>query len=183
MKKKLVILTLIIAITVVFLGLTQTIYAQENKLLMKQKMLPCKSGEFRETMDKRLKGSPDMKMEEFIKSLNLSEEQVTEIKKVLLDFQKDTLLLRNSLQIKELEVKTLLLEPLTEMTKIKAKYEEIAELQVEIKVKTIEGYLVIKGLLTPDQQAKLPLGVPSQIFAYQKMGQGRGEMMKSCGCK
>jgi hypothetical protein len=59
MKKKLVILTLIIAITVVFLGLTQSIYAQENKPLMKQKMLPCKSGEFREMMDKRLKGSPD----------------------------------------------------------------------------------------------------------------------------
>jgi Spy/CpxP family protein refolding chaperone len=130
-------------------------------------------------MDKRLKGSPDMKMEEFIKSLNLSEEQVTEIKKVLLDFQKDTLELRNSLQIKELEVKALLLGPLTEMTKIKAKYEEIAELQVEIKVKTIEGYLEIKGLLTPEQQAKLPLGVPSQIFAYQKIGMGRGKMMKS----
>ena len=54
-------------------------------------MLPYKSGEFREMMGKRLKGSPDMKMEEFIKSLNLSEEQVTEIKRVLLDFQKDTL--------------------------------------------------------------------------------------------
>jgi Spy/CpxP family protein refolding chaperone len=180
MKKKLVILTLIIAITVVFLGFTQSIYAQENKPLMKQKMLPYKSDEFRETMDKRLKGSPDMMMEEFIKSLNLSEEQVTEISKVLLDFQKDNLVLRNSLQIKELEIKALLLEPLTEMTKIKAKYEEIAELQVEIRVKTIEGYLEIKGLLTPEQQAKLPLGVPSQIFAYQKMGMGSGKMMKSC---
>ncbi|MCJ7790755.1 MAG: Spy/CpxP family protein refolding chaperone [Candidatus Atribacteria bacterium] len=179
MKKKLVILTLIIVITVVFLGLTQSIYAQENKPLMKQKMLPCKSGEFKEIMDKRLKCNPDMMMEEFIKSLNLSEEQVTEIKKVLLDFQKDTLELRNSLQVKELEVKVLLLEPLTEMTKIKAKYEEIAELQVEIRVKTIERYLEIKGLLTPEQQAKLPLGVPSQIFAYQKMGMGRGKMMKS----
>jgi hypothetical protein len=31
MKKKLVILTLIIVITVVFLGLTQSIYTQENK--------------------------------------------------------------------------------------------------------------------------------------------------------
>ena len=89
MKKKLVILTLIIAITLVFLGLTQSIYAQENKPLMKQKMLPYKSGEFRETMDKRLKSNPNMmKMEEFINSLNLSEEQITEINKTLLDFQK-----------------------------------------------------------------------------------------------
>jgi Spy/CpxP family protein refolding chaperone len=52
-------------------------------------------------------------------------------------------------------------------------------LQVEIRVKTIERYLEIKGLLTPEQQAKLPLGVPSQIFAYQKMDMGRGKMMKS----
>jgi len=180
MKKKLVILTLIIAITVVFLSLTQSIYAQENKPLMKQKMLPYKSGEFREKMDKGLNFNPNMmKTEELIKSLNLSEEQVTEIKRVLLDFRKDTLELRNSLQIKELEVKALLLEPLTEMTKIKAKFEEIAELQVEIRVKTIEKYLEIKGLLTPEQQAKLPLGVPSQIFTQQKMGMGRGKMMKS----
>ncbi len=179
MKKKLVILTLIIAITVVFLGLTQSIYAQENKPCMKQKMLPYKSGEFREMMDKRIKANPDMKMEEFIKSLNLTEEQIAEINKTLLDFQKNTLELRNSLQIKELEVKVLLLQPLTEMTKIKAKYEEIAGLQVEIRVKTIERYLEIKGLLTPEQQAKLPLGVPSQIFSYQKMGMGRDKMMKN----
>jgi Spy/CpxP family protein refolding chaperone len=180
MKKKLVILTLIIAITVVFLSLTQSIYAQENKPLMKQKMLPYKSGEFRKTMDKGLKCNPNMiKMEEFIKSLNLSEEQVTEIERISIDFQKNILELRNNLQIKELEVKELLLEPLTEMTKIKEKFEEIAELQVEIRVKTIERYLEIKELLTPEQQAKLPLGVPSQIFARQNMGMGRSRMMKS----
>lgn len=177
MKKKLVILTLIVAITVVFLSLTQSIYAQENKPLIKQKMFPYKTGESKEMMDKGLKGCPDRKMGEFIKSLNLSEEQVTEIKRVLSDFQKDTLELRNSLQIKELEVKALLLQPLTEMTKIKAKYEEIAGLQLEIRVKTIEKYLEIKGLLTSEQQDKLPLGVPSQIFSYQKMVMGRDKMM------
>lgn len=63
------------------------------------------------------------------------------------------------------------------MTKIKAKYEEIAGLQVEIRVKTIERYLEIKGLLTPEQQEKLPLGIPSQIFALEKFGTGR--MMNS----
>jgi len=181
MKKKLVILTLIIAITVVFLGLAQSIYAQENKPLMKQKMLPYKSGEFRETINKRLKNGndPEMKMEEFVNSLNLSEEQVTEINRTSIDFQKNILELRNNLQIKELEVKALLLEPLTEMTKIKEKFEEIAELQVEIRVKTIERYLEIKGLLTPEQQAKLPFGVPSQIFAHQNMDMRQGKVLKS----
>jgi len=48
--------------------------------------------------------------------------------------------------------------------------EEIANLQVELKVKTIEKYLEVKDLLTPEQQAKLPLGIPSQIFALEKLG-------------
>lgn len=157
MKTKLIVLTLVVAITVVFLGFTQSSYAQQDTPLVKQKMQQQKSNVFREMMEKRLKDSPAIRMEGFIKSLNLSEEQIAEINKTLLDFQKDTLELRNSLQIKELEVKTLLLQPLTEMTKIKAKYEEIAGLQVEIRVKTIERYLEIKGLLNPEQQAKLPL--------------------------
>ena len=67
MKKKLVILTLIVAITVVFLSLTQSIYAQENKPLIKQKMFPYKTGESKEMIDKGLKSYPDRKMREFIK--------------------------------------------------------------------------------------------------------------------
>jgi len=81
------------------------------------------------------------------------------------------------MQIKELEIKALLLEPETELVKIRAKLEEIADLQVELKVKTIEKYLEIKDLLTPEQQAKLPLGIPSQIFALEKFSTGR--MMNS----
>ena len=116
-------------------------------------------------------------MIEFIEYLNLSEEQITEVKKISLDFQKDTLELRNRMQIGELEVKTLLLKPQTELVKIRAKLQEIADLQVELKVKTIEKYLEIKDLLTPEQQAKLPLGVPFQIFALEKFSTGR--MMNS----
>jgi len=177
MKKKLVILTLMVAITVVFLGFAQSSYAQQNTPLVKHKMQQQKSSVFREMMERRLKDSPAVKMREFIESLNLSEEQITEINKTLLDFQKDTVELRNSIQIRELEVKALLLEPQTELVKIRAKMEEIANLQVELKVKTIEKYLEIKDLLTPEQQAKLPLGVPSQIFALEKLSTGR--MMNS----
>ena len=177
MKTKLMVLTLVVAISVVFLGFAQSSYAQQNAPLVKQKMQQQKSSVFREMMERRLKDSPAVKMGEFIESLNLSEEQKTEINKTLLDFQKDTVELRNSMQIRELEVKALLLEPQTELAKIKAKMREIADLQVELKVKTIEKYLGIKDLLTPEQQAKLPLGVPSQIFALEKFGTGR--MMNS----
>ena len=170
MKTKLMVLILVVAISVVFLGFAQSSYAQQNAPLVKQKMQQQKSSVFREMMERRLKDSPAVKMGEFIESLNLSEEQITEINKTLLDFQKDTIELSNSIQIKELEVKALLLEPQTELVKIRAKLQEIADLQVELKVKTIEKYLEVKDLLTPEQQAKLPLGVPSQIFALGKLG-------------
>jgi len=170
MKTKLMVLTLVVAISVVFLGFAQSSYAQQNTPLVKQKMQQQKISVFREMMERRLKDSPAVKMREFIESLNLSEGQKTEINKTLLDFQKDTVELRNSIQIRELEVKALLLEPQTELVKIRAKLQEIADLQVELKVKTIEKYLEVKDLLTPEQQAKLPLGVPSQIFALEKLG-------------
>jgi Spy/CpxP family protein refolding chaperone len=173
MKTKLIVLTLVVAITVVFLGFAQSSYAQQNTPLVKQKMHQQKSSVFREMMERRLKGSSTIRMEGLIKFLNLSEEQITEINKTLLGFQKNSLELRNRMQIKELEIKALLLEPEIELVKIRAKLEEIADLQVELKVRTIEKYLEIKGLLTPEQQAKLPLGIPSQIFALEKFSTGR----------
>ncbi|MGB6606337.1 MAG: periplasmic heavy metal sensor [Atribacterota bacterium] len=170
MKTKLMILTLVVAISVVFLGFAQSSYAQQNAPLAKQKMQQQKSNVCRGMIEKRSINGPTIRMEGLIKFLNLSEEQITEINKTLLDFQKDTVELRNSIQIKELEVKALLLEPQTELVKIRAKLQEIADLQVELKVKTIEKYLEVKDLLTPEQQAKLPLGIPSQIFALGKLG-------------
>lgn len=177
MKTKLIVLTLVVAITVVFLGFAQSSYAQQNRPLVKQKMQHQKSSAFMEMMERKQGDYPAMRMEEFIKFLDLSEEQITEIKKTLLGFQKNTIELRNRMQIKELEVKALLLEPETELAKIREKLKEAADLQVELKVKTIEKYLEIKDLLTPEQQAKLPLGVPSQIFALGKFSTGR--MMNS----
>jgi Spy/CpxP family protein refolding chaperone len=91
--------------------------------MMKQKILQNKSGEFKEMMEKRLKKFPDTKMQGFIKSLNLLEEQITEIKKIRLDFQKVSLELNNKVRIKE--------------------------------------------VLTPEQLAKLPLGVPMQRFGAE----------------
>ncbi len=173
MKTKLIVLTLVVAITVVFLGFAQSSYAQQNTPLVKQKMQQQKSSVFREMMERKQGDYPAIRIEELIKFLNLSGEQITEINKALLDFQKNTLELRNRMQIEELEIKALLLEPETEVAKIREKLKEAADLQVELKVRIIEKYLEIKDLLTLEQQAKLPLGVPSQIFALEKVSTGR----------
>jgi hypothetical protein len=129
MKTKLIVLTLVVAITVVFLGFAQSSYAQQNTPLMKQKIQQQKSSVFREMMERKQGDYPAIRVEGLIKFLNLSEEQITEINKTLLEFKKDTI--------------------------------------------AIEKYLEVKDLLTPEQQEKLPLGVPSQIFALEKFSTGR----------
>ncbi|MBU4348900.1 hypothetical protein KJ599_01090 [bacterium] len=68
MKKKLVILTLMVAITVIFLSFTQFTYAKDNTPLMKHKMIQYKSGEFREMIERRRGDYPAIRMEGLIKS-------------------------------------------------------------------------------------------------------------------
>jgi Spy/CpxP family protein refolding chaperone len=54
-------------------------------------------------------------------------------------------------------------EPL-DMAKIRAKWEEIAQLQVELKVKALENQQKVKEVLTPEQLAKCPMGFPRLRF-------------------
>jgi hypothetical protein len=165
--------------------------------LIKQKIQQQASNEFQEMMKKRLENSPAAKLKELIESLNLTEEQKTEIRKIDLNFQKELLGLRNDVEINQLEIKILFLETTeirkidlnfqkellglrndveinqleikilfleTEpnLVKIRAKLEEIADLQTELKMKGIEEYLAVKGILTSEQQEKLPEGIPFQ---------------------
>lgn len=171
MKTKLIVLTLVVAITVVFLGFAQSSYAQQGDTLpgIKQKIQQQTSNEFREVMKKRLENSPAAKLKELIDSLNLTEEQKTEIKKIDLNFQKELLGLKNNVEINQLEIKILFLETEPNLAKIRAKLEEIADLQTELKMKEIEEYLAVKSILTSEQQEKLPEGIPFQIFTLGKL--------------
>ena len=171
MKTKLIVLTLIVAITVVFLGFAQSSYAQQEKTLpgIKQKIQQQASNEFQEMMKKRFENSPAAKMKELVESLNLSEEQKTEIKKIDLNFQKELLGLRNDVEISQLEIRILFLETEPNLVKIRAKLQEIADLQTELKMKGIEEYLAVKSILTSEQQEKLPEGIPFQIFTFGKL--------------
>jgi len=170
MKTKFVILTLIVAITVVFLGVAQYSSAQQGKVLpgVKQKVQQQNCYEFREMMKERLEKSPVAKMKEFVESLNLSEEQKNKIRRIDLDFQKEILGFKNKVEINQLEIKSLFLEKDPDLIKIRTKLQEIANLETEMKIKAIEEYLTIKGILTLEQQEKLPEGIPFQIFAFRK---------------
>ncbi len=90
-------------------------------------------------------------------NLDLSEEQITEIKQIRLEFQKASLELKKEMETKRLEVRELMMEDPLDMTKVRAKWEEIAQLQVELKVKALENQQKVKEVLTPEQLAKCPL--------------------------
>lgn len=172
MKPKLMVLTLIVAITVVFLGFAQSSYAQQgNTLLGVKQKIQQQTGnefEFRERMKNRLENGPAVKIKELVESLNLTKEQKTEIKKIDLNFQKELLGLRNDVEMNQLEIKILFLETEPNLAKIREKLQEIADLQTELKMKGIEEYLAVKNILTSEQQEKLPEGIPSQLFTLGK---------------
>lgn len=153
-----------------FLGVAQYSSAQQGKVLpgVKQKIQQQNCYEFGEMMKKHIEKSPVAKMKEFVESLNLSEEQKNEIRRIDLDFQKEILGLKNKVEINQLEIKSLFLEKDPDLIKIRTKLQEIANLETEIKMKAIEEYLAVKGTLTPEQQEKLPEGIPFQIFAFRK---------------
>jgi len=84
-------------------------------------------------------------------SLELSTEQQTEMRQIMLNFQKETLELKNQVQSKQLEMRELMLEDPVNMEQIRTKLEEISKLQVEVRIKAIERQTKFRELLTPEQ--------------------------------
>ena len=86
----------------------------------------------------------------------------------MLNFQKESLELKSQIQLKELELQELLMESAIDMEKVRAKLEEMASLQVELKVKTIEHRSNIKEVLTEEQQEELSFGFPRPGFGLER---------------
>jgi len=97
-------------------------------------------------------------------NLDLSEEQIAEIRQIMLDSQKETLELRNQIQVKQLEMRELRLSDDIDMEQVKSKLEEIADLQVELRMKAAERQEKVKELLTPEQLENCGIGFQMQRF-------------------
>lgn len=90
-------------------------------------------------------------------ALDLKPEQVTKIKAMRLELAKATLQLRNELQLKQLELRQMMLADKPDQGLIGAKIDEVAPLRTELQKKRIEYLLAIRGILTPEQKSKLDL--------------------------
>jgi Spy/CpxP family protein refolding chaperone len=105
--------------------------------------------------------------------LELSEEQTTKINKIILNYQKESLVLKSQILLKQLDLQELLLELAIDMEKVRVKLEELASLQVEAKVKAIEHQIKIKEVLTEEQLEELSSGFPMQRFGIDRFDSGR----------
>lgn len=85
--------------------------------------------------------------------LGLSDSQVSDIKDTINGFQKNVIQFRSKLQVTELDIQDLL-QKKADLTAIKTKLSESAEIQVDLRMADIETARKIDSILTPDQIKK-----------------------------
>lgn len=156
--KKIALLVFVVAIAFLFLSIASFAEARNQGGFTAKCGAPCGCLNREGYPAGRYSGYPDWENKGGrMINLDLSEEQITEIKQIRLEFQKASLELKKEMETKRLEVRELMMEDPLDMTKVRAKWEEIAQLQVELKVKALENQQKVKEVLTPEQLAKCPL--------------------------
>lgn len=114
-----------------------------------------------------------------MEQLNLTPEQKTKLGELQEKHWKDTISLRNEMQIKRLELKTLWTAPNPDKNKILAKQKELNELRDKMQAKATDFRLDIRKALTPEQAAQL--GTMGSGMGFHR-GMGRHRMMHQGPC-
>ena len=100
-------------------------------------------------------------------NLNLSEDQIKKLQDLRLEYQKETLELKNALRAKQLELQALLASNEVDENKASSIVEEIGKLSTDIWKKSIHYRLEMRKILTEEQWNKL-------LF-YRHLGGRRGK--------
>jgi len=88
-------------------------------------------------------------------ALNLTAEQNQKVQAMREGFFKESLPLRNEMQIKQLELRTLWAQTNPDQDKILAKQKEINALRAQLQEKGTRHRLEMRKVLTPEQQAQI----------------------------
>ena len=115
--------------------------------------------------------------------LNLTAEQTQKMQAMRESFFKETLPLRNEMQIKKLELSTLWAQTNPDQEKILAKQKEINALRAQMQEKGTKNRLEMRKILTPEQQAKVTAFGPGFGRGHGmkgRFGHGRGMGPDSC---
>ena len=126
-------------------------------------------------MDSGQMGSPTLYLA-YRDKPELSEKQVAELKEIRLDFTRNTVQNRNSVQIAALELQDMLDVEQLDTGDIEGKIKEIHDQQAEIQVAAIRASIAAKAVLTPAQ-----LDTFRNLLDQQGMMHGEQEGMEGMG--
>jgi zinc resistance-associated protein len=115
--------------------------------------------------------------------LNLTPEQKTKLSELQEKQWKESVTLRNEMQTKRLELRTLWTAPTPDKDKILAKQKEMNELRDRLQAKGTDFRLEARKVLTPEQAAQVGTFGPGMGMGGGMMGMGgRGMMMRQGPC-
>jgi zinc resistance-associated protein len=103
-------------------------------------------------------------------ALNLTPEQSQKIQALEESYFRETLPLRNEVQTKQLELRTLWAQANPDEGKILAKQKEINDLRTQLQEKATKNRLEMRKVLTPEQQAQLGAYGPGFGPGYGRRG-------------
>ena len=112
--------------------------------------------------------------------LNLTPEQITKLGELKEKHWKDTISLRNEMQVKRLELRTLWTAPNPDKNKILAKQKEMNELRDKMQAKATDLRLDTRKALTPEQAAQL--GTLGSGMGFYRGMRGRHGMWQGGPC-
>jgi Spy/CpxP family protein refolding chaperone len=115
-----------------------------------------------------------------IERLNLTPEQKTKLGELQEKHWKDTVSLRNEMQTKRLELRTLWTAPTPDKSKILAKQKELNELRDKMQVQATDFRLDIRKVLTPEQAAQM--GTSASGMGFHRGMMGRQGMWRQGPC-
>ncbi len=116
-------------------------------------------------------------------NLNLTPEQTQKLQAMRESFFKENLPLRNDMQVKQLELRTLWAQTNPDQEKILAKQKEINALRAQMQEKGTKHRLEMRKILTPEQQAQVAaFGLGFGPGHGMKGGFGPGRGMGPGGC-
>ncbi len=112
-------------------------------------------------------------MEDWLRRLNLSEEQAAKLRESQESYLKDTLDWRNELVVKRFDLRDMLRTRQPDPSQILAKQREISELEGKIQERAVVHQFEIRKILTPEQIQLLPPYFGQGGFRGPHMMRGR----------
>ena len=165
MKKRIIFLTVIVAVVLMVLSIVSFADARGRGNFTGKQGMPFHQGQNQHPAERF--GFNQGDNYRGMRNLELSSEQMAQIREMMLTFQKETLELRQQIQTKQLELRELRMSTDPDMDQVRAKFEEISKLQLEIRMKAFEKQEKVKEILTPEQLENCQQG-----FQIQRFGSG-----------